>query len=72
MAASNVFFYLTYYGSVDVASIADPALRSATELQIAHFGQCPVQLFAKARERERGREGGREGRRERGREVHCD
>lgn len=43
--ANNVFFYLTYYGSVDVASIKDDALRQATELQIAHFGQCPMQLF---------------------------
>lgn len=43
--AYNVFFYLTYYGSVDVAAIKDEALRTATELQIAHFGQCPMQLF---------------------------
>ena len=43
--AHNVFFYLTYYGSVDVASIEDEGLRQATELQIAHFGQCPMQLF---------------------------
>jgi len=43
--ANNVFFYLTYYGSVDVASIEDEGLRKATELQIAHFGQCPMQLF---------------------------
>jgi len=43
----NVFFYLTYYGSVDVASIEDEGLRTATELQIAHFGQCPMQLFWK-------------------------
>lgn len=43
--AHNVFFYLTYYGSVDVASIEDESLRVATELQIAHFGQCPMQLF---------------------------
>jgi len=43
--AHNVFFYLTYYGSVDVASIEDEGLREATELQIAHFGQCPMQLF---------------------------
>jgi len=42
---SQVFFYLTYYGSVDVASIKDESLRQATELQIAHFGQCPMQLF---------------------------
>lgn len=43
--ANNVFFYLTYYGSCDVASIEDEDLRVATELQIAHFGQCPMQLF---------------------------
>ncbi len=43
--ANNVFFYLTYYGSVDVSAIPDEALRIATELQIAHFGQCPMQLF---------------------------
>jgi hypothetical protein len=43
--AHNVFFYLTYYGSVDVAAIEDESLRRATELQIAHFGQCPMQLF---------------------------
>jgi len=45
--AFNVFFYLTYYGSIDVAAIEDESLRSATELQIAHFGQCPIQLFRK-------------------------
>jgi len=45
--ARNVFFYLTYYGSVDVASIEDEALRTATELQIAHFGQCPMQIFVR-------------------------
>jgi hypothetical protein len=47
IAAHNVFFYLTYYGSVDVASIEDDSLRQATELQIAHFGQCPMQLFVR-------------------------
>ena len=47
VAAHNVFFYLTYYGSVDVASIDDPELRRATELQIAHFGQCPLQVFTR-------------------------
>ena len=45
--AHNVFFYLTYYGSVDVAAIEDESLRQATELQIAHFGQCPMQLFVR-------------------------
>ena len=43
--SNNVFFYLTYYGSCDVASIEDEDMRIATELQIAHFGQCPMQLF---------------------------
>ena len=47
IAAHNVFFYLTYYGSVDVAAIEDEGLRQATELQIAHFGQCPMQLFVR-------------------------
>eukprot|EP00797_Seminavis_robusta_P003846 Sro1247_g255870.1 Lipopolysaccharide-responsive and beige-like anchor protein (891) ;mRNA; r:6386-9058 len=47
VAAHNVFFYLTYYGSVDVANIEDDGLREATELQIAHFGQCPMQLFTR-------------------------
>ena len=28
-----------------MASIEDEGLRTATELQIAHFGQCPMQLF---------------------------
>lgn len=37
--AHNVFYYLTYYGAVDLAKIQDEGLRSATELQIAHFGQ---------------------------------
>ena len=34
--ACNVFYYLTYYGSVDRDRITDDALRRATELQIAH------------------------------------
>jgi len=43
--AKNVFYYLTYYGSIDHYLIKDEALRQATELQIAHFGQTPMQLF---------------------------
>jgi len=44
--ANNVFFYLTYSGSVDRKALSeDEALRKATELQIAHFGQVPMQLF---------------------------
>ena len=40
--AHNVFYYLTYYGAVDLAKIQDEGLRRATELQIAHFGQVRV------------------------------
>ncbi|CAM9825759.1 unnamed protein product [Chrysoparadoxa australica] len=43
----NVFYYLTYYGAIDLTQIEDEALRRATELQIAHFGQCPQQLFSR-------------------------
>ena len=43
--ASNVFFYLTYAGAVDIDAIDNPALRKATEDQIAHFGQTPAQLL---------------------------
>ncbi|KAF0717081.1 Aste57867_2508 [Aphanomyces stellatus] len=45
LAANNVFYYLTYSGLVDLDSIEDPQLRTAMEQQIAHFGQCPQQLF---------------------------
>lgn len=41
----NVFYYLTYAGSVDIDSIKDPAIRQATEDQIKHFGQTPDQLL---------------------------
>jgi hypothetical protein len=54
--ANNVYFYLTYYGSVDVASIEDEGLRQATELQIAHFGQCPMQLFYRRHPKKQSRE----------------
>jgi len=30
---------------VDISRIEDPIMRLATETQIAHFGQCPRQLF---------------------------
>eukprot|EP00619_Florenciella_sp_RCC1007_P003338 CAMPEP_0205904806 /NCGR_PEP_ID=MMETSP1325-20131115/947_1 /ASSEMBLY_ACC=CAM_ASM_000708 /TAXON_ID=236786 /ORGANISM="Florenciella sp., Strain RCC1007" /LENGTH=1113 /DNA_ID=CAMNT_0053270633 /DNA_START=62 /DNA_END=3403 /DNA_ORIENTATION=+ len=43
--ANNVFYYLTYHGSVDLSAIEDREMRLATEMQIAHFGQCPMQLF---------------------------
>lgn len=43
--AYNVFYYLTYYGAVDLAKIQDEGLRRATELQIAHFGQVGIVLM---------------------------
>ncbi|KAH7465661.1 Lipopolysaccharide-responsive and beige-like anchor protein [Phytophthora ramorum] len=46
LQANNVFYYLTYYGVVDLDKVEDPFLRESMELQIAHFGQCPMQLFA--------------------------
>lgn len=45
LKAHNVFYYLTYYGVVDLDRIDDPFLKESMELQIAHFGQCPMQLF---------------------------
>jgi Beige/BEACH domain len=47
VTANNVFYYLTYYGAIDLTQIKDESLRRATELQIAHFGQCPMQLFTR-------------------------
>ena len=43
--ATNVFYYLTYEGSVDLESITDPVMREAIENQIGHFGQTPSQLL---------------------------
>ncbi|XP_031428916.2 LOW QUALITY PROTEIN: neurobeachin-like [Clupea harengus] len=43
--ALNVFHYLTYEGSVNLDSIADPLLREAMEAQIQAFGQTPSQLL---------------------------
>lgn len=45
MRATNVFYYLTYEGSVDLDSIADPVLREAIENQIKSFGQTPSLLL---------------------------
>jgi hypothetical protein len=41
----NVLSLSISAGTVDVASIEDEAIRKATELQIARFGQCPMQLL---------------------------
>ncbi|XP_034139083.1 neurobeachin isoform X23 [Drosophila guanche] len=43
--ATNVFYYLTYEGSVDLDGILDPVMREAVENQIRNFGQTPSQLL---------------------------
>ncbi len=45
LKSDNLFFYLTYEGAVNVASITDCIQREAVEAQVAHFGQTPSQLF---------------------------
>ncbi|KAL3536918.1 hypothetical protein ACH5RR_000284 [Cinchona calisaya] len=43
--ANNVFFYITYEGTVDIDKILDPVQQRATQDQIAYFGQTPSQLL---------------------------
>ncbi|XP_053976416.1 neurobeachin isoform X14 [Hylaeus volcanicus] len=43
--ATNVFYYLTYEGSVDLDTITDSVIREAIENQIRNFGQTPSQLL---------------------------
>ncbi|KAL6495424.1 BEACH domain-containing protein C2 [Orobanche gracilis] len=43
--ANNVFFYITYEGTVDIDKISDPVQQRATQDQIAYFGQTPYQLL---------------------------
>ncbi|XP_055586017.1 neurobeachin isoform X16 [Uranotaenia lowii] len=45
MRATNVFYYLTYEGSVDLDTISDPVTREAIENQIKNFGQTPSLLL---------------------------
>ncbi|KAG9147689.1 hypothetical protein Leryth_014857 [Lithospermum erythrorhizon] len=45
ISANNVFFYITYEGTVDIDKITDPVLQRATQDQIAFFGQTPSQLL---------------------------
>lgn len=45
MRATNVFYYLTYEGSVDLETISDVVMREAIENQIRNFGQTPSQLL---------------------------
>ncbi|KAL5215610.1 hypothetical protein ABZP36_007011 [Zizania latifolia] len=43
--ANNVFFYITYEGTVDIDKITDPVQQRAMQDQIAYFGQTPSQLL---------------------------
>ncbi|CAN4125732.1 unnamed protein product [Withania somnifera] len=43
--SNNVFFYLTYEGTVDIDKIIDPVQQRAMQDQIAYFGQTPSQLL---------------------------
>ena len=43
--ATNVFYYLTYEGAVDLDQMSDPVMREAVEQQIKSFGQTPSQLL---------------------------
>lgn len=43
--AHNVFFHLTYEGSVEIENIKDPLIKEATIAQIDNFGQTPSQIF---------------------------
>ncbi|XP_055302298.1 neurobeachin isoform X4 [Sitodiplosis mosellana] len=43
--ATNVFYYLTYEGSVELDTITDIVMKEAIENQIRNFGQTPSQLL---------------------------
>ncbi|KAI3741242.1 hypothetical protein L1987_58913 [Smallanthus sonchifolius] len=45
ISANNVFFYITYEGTVDIDKIVDPVQQRAMQDQIAYFGQTPSQLL---------------------------
>uniref|UniRef100_A0A162A6C6 BEACH domain-containing protein n=1 Tax=Daucus carota subsp. sativus TaxID=79200 RepID=A0A162A6C6_DAUCS len=45
--AANIFYYLTYEGTVDLDTVEDELQRLAIEDQIANFGQTPIQIFRK-------------------------
>ncbi|CAI5740174.1 unnamed protein product [Peronospora destructor] len=46
--ANNLFYYLSYEGSVDLETITDPVEKYSFEAQIQEFGQTPKLLFAGA------------------------
>ncbi|XP_078601403.1 neurobeachin-like isoform X5 [Branchiostoma floridae x Branchiostoma japonicum] len=43
--ATNMFYYLTYEGSVNLDSISDPVMKEAIKDQIKSFGVTPCQLL---------------------------
>lgn len=43
--STNVFYYLTYEGSVDLENMKDMVMKEAIENQIKNFGQTPSQLL---------------------------
>ncbi|KAG1699369.1 Neurobeachin [Nymphon striatum] len=43
--ATNIFYYLTYEGSVELENMNDPVMKEAIEGQIKNFGQTPSQLL---------------------------
>ena len=47
ISAHNVFYYLTYEGSVNLSAIEDPQQKQAVKAQIEEYGQTPKQLFSK-------------------------
>ncbi|KAI9912925.1 hypothetical protein PsorP6_005176 [Peronosclerospora sorghi] len=46
--ANNLFYYLSYEGSVDLEKITDPVEKCSFEAQIQEFGQTPKLLFSGA------------------------
>ncbi|CEG40322.1 Lysosomal trafficking regulator LYST and related BEACH and WD40 repeat proteins [Plasmopara halstedii] len=46
LKANNLFYYLSYEGSVDLEAIDDPVQKRSLESQIQEFGQTPKQLFS--------------------------
>ncbi|XP_052226575.1 neurobeachin-like isoform X2 [Dreissena polymorpha] len=44
--ATNVFYYLTYEGAVNLDTMTDHVMKEAIENQIRSFGQTPTQLLA--------------------------
>lgn len=43
--STNVFYYLSYEGAVDLDAIVDPISKASIENQIRHFGQTPSNLL---------------------------